>query len=522
MALGDEKHKTIYQELVNILGEDYVSDDPSVLETYYRCGLSAALSCKGRAEFIVLPGSTEDVQQIIRLANRYKFPYSTTGSGMRMYTCNAVEGYPYWCFVDPKRMNSYEIDTKNMYAIVQPYVTIGQIQGEAMKYGLHSEIPGSGSQSSMLAHNVAGEVGWTTWRTGSSARNVLGMEWVLPSGDVLRTGSLATGGGYWWAEGPGPDARGILRGLLPHFGTFGIITRVAVKLFPWPSPRVLRTEGVQPEKKAFLPKDRFKAYFASYPSLEKKVDAVRELGKAEICGWVMSYAPYDVQQWQARSREQYWAEYDYWYEHCQHLLAAGIWGYASEKQLEYEEEVFLDIIKETGGTLVPDDVYQKLDELLTPNVIRDTYRSRFLRSGGVVFGGSDFDSLQNILKSIPAQWELLDKFSPPLGDLQHPDKFWPSEFGRYCYPEVDYLRDKSDLYEYEIASKIKQAQIEYQMKESVASGKFYFTKMNVLGPAFSNCHIMLAKLKHALDPNNLANPTRVIDMDEMEKEKVKG
>ena len=136
-----------------------------------------------------------------------------------------------------------------------------------------------------------------------------------------------------------------------------------------------------------------------------------------------------------------------------------------------------------------------------------------------MFGGSDFDSLENILKSIPAQWKLLDKFTPPLGDLKHPDKFWPSEFGRYCYPEVDYLRDKSDLYEYEWAAKIKQAQIEYQMKESVASGKFYLAKMNVIGPAFSNCHLLLAKLKKAFDPDNLANPTRVIDMDELEKER---
>jgi hypothetical protein len=513
MPFGDEKHNLIYQELVNILGPDYVSDDPAVVEAYYRCGLTPALSTKGRSEFIVLPGSTEDVQKIIRLANRYKFPYSVTGSGMRMYSCNAVAGYQYWCFIDPKRMNSFKIDPVNMYAVVEPYVAIGQIQGEAMKYGLHTEIPGSGSQSSVLAHNIAGEVGWTCWRTGSSARNVLGMEWVLPSGDVLRTGSLAMPGErYFWGEGPGPDLRGLLRGLLPHFGTLGVVTRIAVKLFPWPAPRVLPTEGVQPEKKAFLPGNRFKSLFATFPSLEKKVDAVRELGKMEIAGWVMSYAPYDVHQWSARSREQYWAEYDYWYKYCQHLLAAGIWGYASEKQLQYEEKVFKDIIRDTGGTLVPDDVHQRLDELLTPNVIRDTYRSRFLRSGGVVFGGGDFDSLENILRSIPANWEMLEKFIPPLGDLQHPDKFWPSEFGRFCYPEVDYLRDKSDLFEYDIMEKIKAVQVKYQMEKGVASGKFYLTRMDVIGPAFANCHIIIGKIKEALDPNNLANPTRVIDM----------
>jgi hypothetical protein len=274
---------------------------------------------------------------------------------------------------------------------------------------------------------------------------------------------------------------------------------------------------VQPEKKAFLPRDRFKSLFATFPSLEKKVDAIRELGKMEIAGWVMSYAPYDVHQWSSRSREQYWAEYDFWYKHTQHILVAGIWGYASEKQLQYEEKVFGDIIQDTGGAMVPDEVYQRLDELLTPNVVRDTYRSRFLRGGGVVFGGGDFDSLENVLKSIPRNTEILEKFIPPLGDLHKPDKFWPSEFGRFCYPEVDYLRDKSDLYEYEYFEKIKNVQVKAQMDYGVASGKFYLTRMDVIGPAFSNCHILIGKIKEAFDPNNVANPTRVVDIELMKK-----
>ncbi len=37
------------------------------------------------------------------------------------------------------------------------------------------------------------------------------------------------------------------------------------------------------------------------------------------------------------------------------------------------------------------------------------------------------------------------------------------------------------------------------------------------GPVFANFHLILAKIKKALDPNNVANPTRIIDMEEMEK-----
>ena len=72
MALGDEKHRRIYEELVNILGPDYVSDDPAVMEAYNRESQTPTFMLKERPEFVVLPESTEDVQQIVRLANRYR------------------------------------------------------------------------------------------------------------------------------------------------------------------------------------------------------------------------------------------------------------------------------------------------------------------------------------------------------------------------------------------------------------------------------------------------------------------
>ena len=152
MPLGDDKHKLIYEELINILGPEYVSDDPAVMEAYSRESQSPGFMTQGRYEFIVLPGSTEDVQQITKLANRYKFPISVFSTGLFMFTCSARE--PYWCLIDPKRMNRIEIDEKNMYAIVLPYVTHAQVSAEAMKRGLFNGTPESGSQASSLANHI--------------------------------------------------------------------------------------------------------------------------------------------------------------------------------------------------------------------------------------------------------------------------------------------------------------------------------------------------------------------------------
>ncbi len=100
MPSGDDKHKLIYQELVNILGTDYVSDDPAVTECYSRDFYAASVLRQRSPEFIVLPGSTEDVQQIMRLANRYQFPYSIFSTGLLLAAYSAAK--PYWCMIDPR------------------------------------------------------------------------------------------------------------------------------------------------------------------------------------------------------------------------------------------------------------------------------------------------------------------------------------------------------------------------------------------------------------------------------------
>jgi len=93
MPPGDEKHKLIYDELVDILGPDYVSDDRAVVEAYTRESQAPSFVTRGRAEFIVMPENTEDVQEITRLATRYKFPLSVLASGLVMGTIAAVKPY---------------------------------------------------------------------------------------------------------------------------------------------------------------------------------------------------------------------------------------------------------------------------------------------------------------------------------------------------------------------------------------------------------------------------------------------
>jgi len=518
MPRGDEKHKLIYDELVNVLGPDHVSDDPAVMEAHSR-GYPVFSPDLPRFEFVVLPGSSEDVQQIVKLANRYKFPFSTSASGLLPGGICAVK--PYWCYIDPKRMNHLEIDEKNMYAVVESYVSIAQVQAEAMKRGLFCGTTGASTTGSAMSTNLFQGIHWTSWRTGTG-RSVLGVEWVLPTGDILKTGSLAIpGAGYCWGEGPGPDARGILRGHVGHGGALGIVTRLALKLFPWPGPSVWPTEGIQPEKKSILPPERFKSYFINYSSLEKTVEVVREIGKAEIAGWVLQFAPWDFTCWAAKSREEWWQlwESEYWTEMKKsgHMVAVGLWGFASEKQLKYEEKVLKEIIEDTGGELVPEEQAQWMDALMTPNTVRDTYRCRFLRVWPfcLEFAG---DSLEDLMRSVPASQKIRDKYTPPLGPMgrdQH--KYWPGDFGRVAFQETDTIGDRTDEC-LELEENIILPELIKKDLDSSTVGMYTWEEASLFGPAFSNYHLLLGKIKKSLDPNNVANPTRLIDMEKMEKE----
>ncbi|MBW1839514.1 MAG: FAD-binding oxidoreductase, partial [Deltaproteobacteria bacterium] len=239
-----------YKALEDIVGPEYISDDPAVTQGYTLAHLAGipALQAMGfprvRPPAIVLPGSTEDVQAILRVCNRYKvnfFPICT-GAIFLPPTRSCI-------IMDFKRMRRIlDIDEKNMFAVVEPYVTHAQLQAELMKRGLIHNTPGAGSQCAVLPNYVwSNGSGGLIHRTGSNGqRGALGVEWVLPDGEILRLGSLGIPGAGWFdGDGPGPNLRGMIKGYVGHNGGMGVATKVAIKAWPWPGPREFPTTGMQ-------------------------------------------------------------------------------------------------------------------------------------------------------------------------------------------------------------------------------------------------------------------------------------
>jgi glycolate oxidase len=273
--------------LEDIVGSENVSDDPALLDSY-RYSLSHTAIHLGpffdtftpRGAAVLLPGSTEEVQAIVRLCNKHKIKFKASS------TFWSAQGYPSEDGIiqlDLRRMDRIlEIDEKNMFAVIEPGVLGATLQAEAMKVGLNTHIPGSGCSCSTLASATSyfGS-GPSNLFAGWHYENLLALEWVMPTGDILKTGSLGSGCGWFCGEGPGPSMKGVCRGFLGSKGSMGVYTKCAIKLFAWPGPRTLPVEGIAPAYMARLP-DNFKAYTASFPSWRAWADAAHLIWETGI------------------------------------------------------------------------------------------------------------------------------------------------------------------------------------------------------------------------------------------------
>ena len=279
--------KEIYQALEDIVGPRYISDDPAVLVTY-QFPLAVTSIHLGpfyrtytpRGGAVLLTGCAEEVQKIVKVCNRYKVKYKASS------TFWGAMGFPSHddaVQLDMRRMDRIlEIDKKNMFAVIEPHVIGVNLQAEAMKVGLNTHIIGAGGSCSPLASatSYAGP-GPDTLFMGTGDENMLGLEWVMPNGDLIRTGSLGSGLGWFCGEGPGPGIRGIVRGGIAGRGAMGVYTKCALKLYPWPGPTSLPVEGTVPAYQAMLP-DNIKAYTLAFPSWPAWADTAHKIWNAGI------------------------------------------------------------------------------------------------------------------------------------------------------------------------------------------------------------------------------------------------
>lgn len=217
----------IYESLVKIVGKDYVSGEKEERYFYARDG---GLMPPHEPDFVVLPKSTEEVQEIVKLANRERVPIVPKGAGLAL--TGLVIPQKGGILLDMKRMDKIlEVNEKARYVVVEGGTTHGALKSYLQKHYPHlrHSIPDSPPVATVVANVVIHGQGRLSQQHGFNSDMVSGLEVVLPTGEVCRIGSCSVSS-YWFSKGPPlPDLSGLFLG---WFGTTGIITKLGLKLYP--------------------------------------------------------------------------------------------------------------------------------------------------------------------------------------------------------------------------------------------------------------------------------------------------
>ncbi|CAG0995191.1 glycolate oxidase [Anaerolineae bacterium] len=212
---------SVKNELLRIVGERNASFSREELVCY----AYDATNKLSMPDAVVFPASAEEISLILKMANSEAFAVIPRGAGSGFSGGSVpVEGGVVVSFERMK--NILEIDTENLIAVVEPGVVTWDLQQAVEKLGLFYPPDPSSHRFSTIGGNIAECAGGPrAVKYGVTKDYVLGLEAVLPTGEIINTGVRTAKGvvGY--------DLTKLLVG---SEGTLGVVTKAVLKLLPLP------------------------------------------------------------------------------------------------------------------------------------------------------------------------------------------------------------------------------------------------------------------------------------------------
>jgi glycolate oxidase len=503
-----------YKALEDIVGPDYITEEPAVLDGYCFVwgnelfGYSDKFSPRPQA--VILPGCAEEVQAVVRVCNRYRVKFRPHATGFDAAALTAPEGF---VPMDLRRMNRIlEIDEKNMYAVVEPYVSFSDLTYEAIKKGVRPYVIGGGCSCSVLASATSHcGFGTTNISAGYGGRTPLAVEWVTPTGEILRLGSLGSGGDWFTGDGPGPSLRGIMRGFMGANGALGVITKAAIKLAPWYGPPKMESKGGPPNYIMELP-ESLRVYTIIFPSREQLFEAMYLINEEGIAYACSRRGPFTMAAGMTASNKELWEVWQtgYFQEKCAHSLSF-VMDASSPREMEFREKCLREILARTEGEIFPEEPRGQSARFVHAFIGQGAVKGTFRPTGAFMSSPTGEEALDAVRRMNELGYELKDRLAKGGKILDDGDPTWVTvleEVGGHM--ELPYRYDPHDPDSVKVAVELMSLANKLLIESKLGVGLFdglynYRDVINEMaGPECLNYPVWMRKIKKAFDPNLVA------------------
>ncbi|MCK6556148.1 FAD-binding oxidoreductase [Candidatus Binatia bacterium] len=225
-----------HDDLTDIVGRDRVFDDPNLLR---RLARDESFATPTTPRCVVQPATPEQVQELVRWANRTATPLVPVSSGAPHFRGDTVPGEGGAVIVDLSTMNAVlRVDRRNRVAMIEPGVTYGELLPALRREGLAPYMPLLPRRTKSVVGSMLEREPITMGRHQWDIQDpLLCIEVIFGNGELFRTGSAAgpgtieeqrqAGGAQMRGMGPGQtDLQRIVQGAQ---GTMGIVTWATMK-----------------------------------------------------------------------------------------------------------------------------------------------------------------------------------------------------------------------------------------------------------------------------------------------------
>jgi glycolate oxidase len=208
-----------------IVGREHVRRDDESRLKYGTDGVKRGAP----ADLVVIPGSAKEIAAIAKLCNEQRIPLVPRGAGTG-YSGGAVPTHG-GIVLSLERLNRIlEISDADMLAVVEPCVITGDLQTAVERVGLfYPPDPASLAECSIGGNIAENAGGPRAFKYGTTKHYVLGLEAVLPTGEIIRTGGRTV------KNVAGYDLTSLIVG---SEGTLAIVTRITLRLIPKPPAQI--------------------------------------------------------------------------------------------------------------------------------------------------------------------------------------------------------------------------------------------------------------------------------------------